>query len=108
VEDNQLPQALLRYRQALHLAYQSGDRNNIVSIVVDMVRLLMHSARHLSVCELLVEDALMYDSRDKDLVALEEQIAQKKQAALSSGVALVEVKGSARDYAANAYKLLDE
>jgi len=108
VEGNQLPQALLRYRQALHLAYQSGDRNNIVSIVVDMVRLLMHSPRHLSVCELLVEDALGYDSRDKDLVALEEQIAQKKQAALSSGVALVEVKGSARDYAANAYKLLDE
>ncbi len=108
VQGNQLPQALLRYRQALHLAYQGGDRNNIVSIVVDMVRLLMQSPRHLSVCELLVEDALGYDSRDKDLIALEEQIAQKKQAALSSGVALVEVKGSARDYAANAYKLLDE
>lgn len=108
LQGNQLPQALLRYRQALHLAYQSGDRNNIVSIVVDMVRLMMRSPRYLTVCELLVEDALQYDSRDKDLVALEEQIALQKQSATANGTALVEVKGSARDYAANAYKLLDE
>lgn len=108
VQGNQLPQALLRYRQALHLAYQSGDRNNIVSIVVDMVRLMMRSPRYLPVCELLVEDALQYDSRDKDLVTLEEHIALQKQAAITSGIALVEVKGTARDYAANAYKLLDE
>jgi tetratricopeptide (TPR) repeat protein len=104
----QLPQALLRYRQALHLAYQSGDRNNIVSTIVDLVRLLMRSPRHLSVCELLVEDALNYDSMDKDLIQLEEEIAQQKLTILNTGTPLTEIRGTAQDYAANAYKLLDE
>jgi tetratricopeptide (TPR) repeat protein len=106
VKANQLPQAVLRYRQSLHLAYEMSDRDTVVSLIVELVRMLMRSPRHLTVCELLLDDALDIDSKDKDLNALSEAVAARKAEAV--GVEFIAIQGTARDYAANAYKLLDE
>jgi tetratricopeptide (TPR) repeat protein len=108
VQANQLGQAVLRYRQALHLNYQSKDRENIVSTIVDLVRLLTQSRRHLSVAELLINDALRLEPNDKDLNQLKEQITADKALATADGVDFVDVVGTAQDYAANAYKLLED
>lgn len=108
VQGNQLSQAVLRYRQALHLAYQAGDRHNIVGTLVDLVRLLGRSPRHLTVCELLINDALTYDPKDREVAQLAERVASEKQAALAGGVQMVSVHGSAQQYAENAYRLLDD
>lgn len=108
IQAGQLGQAVLRYRQALHLAYQTSNRANIVSTLVDLVRLLLHSPRHLSVCELLTEEALRYDPNNKDARQFHERVMQEKMAAEASGTPFVPVNGSAQDYAYNAYKLLDE
>jgi len=103
----QLGEAVLRYRQALHLAYDSGDEDNIISTVVDLSRLLLESRRHVSVAELLVEDALDYDENDKDLMALRARLDSEKLLAESYGTKMIAVTGTAQDYAANAYKLLE-
>lgn len=107
VQADQLGQAVLRYRQALHLAYESNDRHNIVSTIVDLARLLLKSQRHISVAELLIEDALMYESMDKDLNALRDRISNEKMLALANNVEMIPINGTARIYAENAYKLLD-
>jgi tetratricopeptide (TPR) repeat protein len=108
VQANQLGQAVLRYRQALHLAYQSEDRDNIVSAIVDLVRLLVESKRHLTVAELLIEDALKLEPTDRDVNKLKERITNEKILAQANGVEMIAVSGSAEQYAANAYTLLDE
>jgi tetratricopeptide (TPR) repeat protein len=108
VQYNQLGQALLRYRQALHLYYQSHDRENIVSTIVDLVRLLVQSQRHLSVAELLIDDALRLEPHDRELNSLKERINNEKMLAQANGVEFVEIAGTAQDYAANAHKLLDQ
>ncbi|MFN8375939.1 MAG: tetratricopeptide repeat protein [Anaerolineae bacterium] len=105
VEAGQLGQAVLRYRQALHLAYQSGDRENIVTTIVDLARLLSRSARHLSVAELLINDAHKLEPGARDVKALLDKITALKEEAEDG--TLVPVTGSAQDYAANAYKLLE-
>ncbi|NWF71187.1 MAG: tetratricopeptide repeat protein [Chloroflexi bacterium] len=105
VEAGQLGQAVLRYRQALHLAYLSGDRENIVTTIVDLARLLSRSARHLTVAELLIDDALRLEPTARDVRALKDRIS-----AQIGGVdqeTLIPVTGTAQDYAANAYKLLE-
>jgi tetratricopeptide (TPR) repeat protein/energy-coupling factor transporter ATP-binding protein EcfA2 len=105
-EANQLGQAVLRYRQALHLAYESKNRRNIVSTTVDLARLLVESPRHLNVAALLVEDALTIDPADRDLRRLMERIEDEREADDGS-IQRIAVTGTAQDYAANAYKLLD-
>ena len=74
VQAHQLGQAVLRYRQALHLAYTSNNRENIVSTTVDLARLLVESQRHLDITEMLVEGALKFDPNDRDLKRLKERI----------------------------------
>jgi tetratricopeptide (TPR) repeat protein/energy-coupling factor transporter ATP-binding protein EcfA2 len=102
---NQLGQAVLRYRQALHLAYESGSRENIVSTTVDLVRLLVESPKHLGIAELLVDSALELDPHDRDLRKWKERITADR-ARLGAAAAQKPVGGSAREYAANAYSLL--
>jgi tetratricopeptide (TPR) repeat protein len=108
IQAGQLGQAVLRYRQALHLAYQANNRSNIVSTLVDLVRLLARSPRHLSVSELLINDALKYDPNDKDAKQFKERITSEKTMAAANNVTLVPVNGDALTYASNAYRLLDE
>ncbi|MCB9449836.1 MAG: tetratricopeptide repeat protein [Anaerolineaceae bacterium] len=107
VEANQLGQAVLRYRQALHLAYQSGDRENIVSTIVDLVRLLAMSKRHLLIAELLIDDAALLEPNDRDVIKLKDRIVSEKALAQADGVAFLAVNGTAPDYALNAYKQLE-
>ncbi|MCS7071207.1 MAG: tetratricopeptide repeat protein, partial [Anaerolinea sp.] len=102
---NQLGQAVLRYRQALHLAYESGSRENILSTTVDLVRLLVESPKHLGIAELLVDSALDLDPHDRDLRKWKERITADRQR-LGTAAAQKPVGGSAREYAANAYSLL--
>jgi tetratricopeptide (TPR) repeat protein len=108
VQAKQLGQAVLRYRQALHLAYQANKRDEIVSAIVDLAQLLVESQRHLTVAELLVDDAIRIDPNDRDVRRLKERIEDEKQAAEENGVAMIAVSGTAQEYAANAYALLEE
>ena len=107
VEAALLPEALLSYRQALHLAYQSDDRDNIVSAIVDLVRLMMRSNRLLGICQLLVQDAENLEPNDRDVMTLATQIEDKLEEVGARGVVQTAVSGTARDYAANAYALLN-
>lgn len=102
-EGNLLGQAVLRYRQALHLAYDTNSKENIVSTTVDLARLLLRSARHRSVAELLIDNALSHDPTDRDLRKLKERIMSDR---ISQPLDETPVDGTARDYAANAYALL--
>jgi tetratricopeptide (TPR) repeat protein len=103
---NPLGQAVLRYRQALHLAYQSGQRENIVSTTVDLVRLLLQSKRHLAIAEMLADHAAALDPVDRDLRRLKERI-DAEQAALPADYPLLPLGGTAAEYAAQAYAQLD-
>jgi tetratricopeptide (TPR) repeat protein len=107
VQANQLPDALLSYRQALHLAYISDDRDEIVTAIVDLVRLMMRSNRLLGICQLLLQDAENLEPADRDVLTLMKQVDEKLAQAGASGVQQAGVSGSARDYAENAYALLE-
>lgn len=107
VKANQLGQALLRYRQALHLAYEANNRENIVSNIVDIVRLLTQSPKHLDIAELLLNEAIPLDPTDRDVLKLKEQITVARMQAIAEAVDMLPVSGTAKDYAANAYKLLE-
>lgn len=108
VQAEQLGQAVLRYRQALHLAYLAGDREDIVSTTVELANVLVQSPRHLLVTELLVDEALKHDANDRDLRKLKERVTTEKVDAEARGVNFITVTGTAREYAENAYALLDE
>ena len=103
----QLGEAVMRYRQALHLAYEQEDRENIIGTIVDLSRLLMQSRPHVPIAELLINDALRYDTGDKDIEQLVERLESEKNLAEAYGVKLKKVNGTARDYAANAYQVLE-
>ncbi|MDX2076355.1 MAG: tetratricopeptide repeat protein [bacterium] len=103
----QMGEALLRYRQALHLAYVADNADNIVSLVVEMSRLLLNSRSYVNIAELVVNDALKYDPNDRDLKQLKERIITEKQLASELGSKLKPVNGSAEQYAQNAYQLLE-
>lgn len=107
LEAGKLPDALLRYRQALYLAYQSGKRDNIVSAIVDLVELMLRSKRLLSICELLITDALKYEPNDKDVLRLQERVTNEKALAQANGVQMAEVRGTAEEYGERAYALLE-
>lgn len=103
IEANQLGQAVLRFRQALHLAYQSNNRDNIVSSIVDLVRLLVESQRHLAVAESLINEAASLEPNDRDVIRLKERVTNEKRQAEADGVETIEVRGTPQEYAANAY-----
>ncbi len=105
VQANDLRQAVLRYRQALHLAYAANDRQNIVSNTVDLARLLVESPRHLDIAALLVKEALKVDPHDRDLRKLMERIEDEREAL--GDIERAPINGTAQDYAANAYRLLE-
>lgn len=107
VQANQLGQAVLRYRQALHLAFQSNARENIVSTTVDLARLLVESPQHLDIAEMLVDSAMTHDPNDRDLKKIKERIEDERDA-LGYNIPQKPVSGTAQDYAANAYALLDK
>ncbi|MEL6268428.1 MAG: tetratricopeptide repeat protein, partial [Chloroflexota bacterium] len=104
---NKLPQSVISYRQALHVAYVSDERDNIVSTIVDLARLLVNSAQHLEITDLLVNDALERDSSDREVVSLKERVSNEKIMAASQGITFKPVNGTAQVYASNAYALLD-
>jgi tetratricopeptide (TPR) repeat protein len=108
VKAEQLGQAVLRYRQALHLALERQDREDIVSTTVELANVLVQSPRHLLITELLVDEALKQDPTDRDLRRLKDRIMTDKADAQARGTAFIEIAGTAQDYAANAYVLLDE
>ncbi|MDX2138264.1 MAG: NB-ARC domain-containing protein [Chloroflexota bacterium] len=108
VQANQLGQAVLRYRQALHLAYESDEREDVVSTTVELANVLVASPRHLLIAGLLVEEALKLDPNDRDLRKLKERIETDLLDAEARGVTFIEVAGTAQEYAENAYALLDE
>lgn len=105
---NRLPLSVIRYRQALHLAYTRNERDNIVSTIVDLCGLLVESPMHLEIAELLITDAIGRDGGDREVVKLKERVNNEKMMAASQGVTFKPVEGSAPDYARNAYALLDE
>jgi tetratricopeptide (TPR) repeat protein len=105
-ESGDLKQAVLRYRQALYLAYRADDRDSIVSMSVDLARMLVESPRHVDVAALLVDAAMKIDPNDRDLRRLSERIEDERDA-LGDEVQRVVVTGTAQDYAANAYRLLE-
>lgn len=107
VQANQLGQAVLRYRQALHLAFQSNAKENIVSTTVDLARLLVESPQHLDIAEMLVDSAMNYDPNDRDLRKIKERIEDERDA-LGYNIPQKAVSGTAQDYAAYAYAVLDK
>lgn len=106
VQAKQLADAVLRYRQALHLAYQNNAKDNVVSTTVDLARLLVESPKHLDIAELLVNAAFAYDPTDRDLRRLKERIEDEREA-LGDDALQKPVAGTAQEYAANAYTLLE-
>lgn len=107
VQAKQLGQAVLRYRQALHLAFESNDRDNTISNIVDLARLLAESVKHLDIADMLINEAIKLDPTDRDVLKLKERITASKMQAYAEDVKLLSVAGTAKDYAANAYKLLE-
>lgn len=108
VEARKFPDALLSYRQALHLSYQLGNRDDIVSSTVDLVRLMLMSNRLLGISQLLLDEAKFLDPDDRDVMALQDEIDDERATADAAGVQQAPVGGTAREYAANAYAVLDE
>lgn len=107
VEAGQLPDALLSYRQALHLAYNNDDRRATVSAIVELVTLMMRSKRLLALCDLLLQDAQTLDPANREVQQLRQQVATQRAMADARGVQQAPLNGTAREYAANAYGLLE-
>lgn len=108
VQSGRLPDGLLSYRQALHLAYLSGQREEIVSAIVDLVRLMLRSNRLLDICDILIQDAITLEPDDRDVLQLKDQIDRARQEADARGIQQAPVVGTAQQYAANAYSLLEQ
>ncbi len=98
--------ALQSYRQTLHLAFEADNRDEIVSAIVDLVRLLLISPVHLDIADMLLKDALEREPEDKDVLSLFEQVTLKRQEASRNGKAQKPVNGDAKRYAENAYELI--
>lgn len=105
-QSSKIGDALQSYRQALHLAFVSDDREEIVSAIVDLVRLLLISPVHLDLADMLLKEALEREPEDKDVLALFEQVSLKRQEAAGAGRAQKPVNGDAQRYAENAYQLI--
>ncbi len=103
IQAERLPEALTRYRQALHMAYECDNAADIVGLIGELVNLMMRNRFLASICELLVNEGLAYDPKDRELLRLQNEIASVKENAAERGIALAVVAGTAREYAANAY-----
>lgn len=108
VQAKRLPESMLSYRRALHLAYLSGQRDEIVSAIVDLVRLMLRSKRLIDLCDVLIQDAITLEPDDRDVNQLKEQINQNREDATARGIQQAPVGGTAQQYAANAYTLLEQ
>ncbi len=106
-QNHELGQAVLRYRQALHLAYELDDDENIISITVELARLLVESPRHIDIARLVVDAAMTNNPTARDLRRLKDRIEDERPQ-IDPSVQVIEVKGSARDYTRNAYALLEQ
>jgi len=107
-EARKLGDAVLRYRQALHLAYENDAREDIVSNIVDLARILSESKLHLDIADMLVSDALTRDPNDREVLDLKQKLTTERMQAVADGLELRPVKGTAQEYAAAAYSLLEE
>ncbi|MEO1286228.1 MAG: tetratricopeptide repeat protein [Chloroflexota bacterium] len=105
-QSGKVGEALQSYRQALHLAFESENRAEIVSAIVDLVRLLLISPVHLDIADMLLKDAMNRDPEDKDVLNLFQQVSVKRQEAMGAGKTQKPVNGTAQQYAANAYELI--
>ncbi len=103
VQANDLGTGLSSYRQALHIAFTANDRTNIVSNIVDIVRLLVESPMHLKIAELRINEAAQHDATDREVTRLQERVRNESMMAEANGVQFREVRGTAQDYAASAY-----
>ncbi len=99
-----VPEALTRFREALHIAYEAENQSEIVGVIVEIVTLLSRSLSHSSIAELLVDDGLKQDPEHRGLMRLKGEVSSAKDRAAARGIALQVVAGSARDYAAYAYR----
>ncbi len=108
VQARQLGQAVMRYRQALHLAYQSNDKQNVIGATLDLARLLVESPRHLSIADMLLDGALEVDPTSRELKRVKERIEDEREAMGENLPEQASVGGTAREYAANAYAMLDQ
>lgn len=106
-EVGQLGEAVLRYRQLLHLALESEDREDIVSALVDLARLLLKSAKHASIAQMLVDEAMRLEPNDRDVTQLHDRVEAEIAEAQARGVEMLPVKGSVQLYAQNAYALFE-
>lgn len=107
IQTHQLGEAVLRYRQALHLAFEADDSDQIVSTIVDLCRLLVESRKHLAIAQLLINTAVELAGSDKDVRQIKERIESEKALAEANNAVIAPVGGTARDYAQNAYALLE-
>lgn len=107
VQANDLGQAVLRYRQALHLALEDDNSDDVVSNAVDLARLLAESRKHLQIAKMLIDKAAEHDPNDPDVMKLTERINSEIVLAEAYQTKMLPVNGTAEDYAANAYSLLD-
>lgn len=106
-QSGKLGDAVLYYRQALHIAYERNERENIVSTIVDLVRLLSQSPLHLDIADMLINNALVQDPGDKDVLKLKQEVTSGRMMAAAQELDLKPVTGTAQDYASKAYTLLE-
>ncbi len=108
VQARQLGQAVMRYRQALHLAYIANDKQNVIGTTLDLARLLVESPRHLSIADLLIDGALEVEPGSRELKRVKERIEDERDALGDKLPDQALISGTAREYAANAYAMLDQ
>jgi hypothetical protein len=68
---------------------------------------MLRSYRLLDICDLLLEEAMMLEPDDRDVNALVDEVSAKRQEAQMRGVEQAPINGTAKEYAANAYSLLE-
>ncbi|MBL8134509.1 MAG: ATP-binding protein [Anaerolineae bacterium] len=101
-----LGQAVLRYRQALHLAFELDDEEEIIDITIELARMFVESPKHIDIAAMLVDAGLSADASDRDLRRMKERI-EAERPRIDPNVKIIPVSGTVRDYARNAYVLLD-
>ena len=107
VQANDLPQAVIRYRQALHLAFENNNKDDIVTNVVALARLFVESRKHLRIAKLLIDKAITIEPNDPDVIRWTQRINSEILLAEAYETNMLAVNGTAEQYAANAYALLE-
>lgn len=107
IQARDLGAAVLRYRQGLHLAFELDNDEEVVAITVELARMLVESPRHIEIAAMLVDAGLNADGSARDLRKLKDRIDDGRLK-LDAAVNVIPVTGTVRDYARNAYTLLDQ